>query len=43
MTLRAGKSAKVKVSLEIDAKKYAKTLDPTMERTQLDVPRAWVS
>lgn len=43
VTLRAGKSAKVKVSLEIDAKKYAKTLDPTMERTQLDVPRAWVA
>lgn len=43
VTLRAGKSAKIKVTLQIDAKKYAKTMDPTMDRTQQGVPRAWVS
>ena len=43
VTLRAGKSTKIKVTLEIDTKKYAKTMDPTMDRTQLGLPRAWVS
>ncbi|TYC60066.1 subtilase, partial [Marinobacter sp. BW6] len=43
VTLKAGKSTKIKVTLEIDAKKYAKTMDPTMDRTQLGLPRAWVS
>lgn len=43
VTVKAGKSSKVKVTLEIDTKKFAKTLDPTMERDQLGVPRAWVS
>lgn len=43
VTLKAGKSAKLKVKLEIDAKKFAKTMDPTMERDQLGLPRAWAS
>ena len=43
VTVKAGKSAKVKVTLSINAKKFAKTLDPTMDRDQLGVPRAWVS
>ena len=43
VTLRAGASTKVKVTLDIDARKYAKTIDPTMDRTQLGLPRAWVA
>ncbi|MGL3807581.1 S8 family serine peptidase [Paeniglutamicibacter sp. R2-26] len=43
VTLKAGKSTKIKVTLNIDSRKFAKTLDPTMDRTQLGVPRAWVS
>lgn len=43
VTLKAGKSTKVKVTLNVDARKYAKTIDPTMEREQLGLPRAWVA
>ncbi|MGR6902227.1 S8 family serine peptidase [Glutamicibacter sp. BSL13] len=38
-----GKSAKVNVTLRIDPRKFSKTMDPTMERTQSGLARAWVS
>ena len=43
VTLAAGASTQVKVTLDVDARKYAKTIDPTMDRTQLGLPRAWVA
>ncbi|GAA4366796.1 S8 family serine peptidase [Paeniglutamicibacter cryotolerans] len=43
VTVLPGGKAKVKVTLRVDPKKFAKTLDPTMDREQLGVPRAWVS
>ncbi|MFL4474265.1 S8 family serine peptidase [Paeniglutamicibacter sp. MACA_103] len=43
VTLKAGASTQVKVTLNVDARKYAKTIDPTMDRVQLGLPRAWVA
>lgn len=43
VTLKAGASTKVNVTLNIDARKYAKTLDPTMDRAQQGLPRAWAA
>jgi subtilisin family serine protease len=41
--LAAGATTKVKVTLKVDANKYAKTIDPTMDTEQLGLPRAWVA
>ena len=35
-----GKSAKVNVTLRIDPRKFSKTMDPTMERTQSGLAQA---
>lgn len=43
VTLKPGKSTKVKVTLKVDPKKWVKTLDPTMESTQLGLQRSWVA
>ncbi|WP_054821006.1 hypothetical protein [Arthrobacter sp. JCM 19049] len=43
MRVAPGKSAKVNVTLRIDPRKFSKTMDPTMERTQSGLARAWVS
>ena len=43
VTLKPGTSTKVKVTLNVDARKYAKTMDPTMDREQQGLPRAWVA
>ncbi|MCW4465838.1 S8 family serine peptidase [Glutamicibacter sp. MNS18] len=39
----AGRSAKVKVTLNIDPRKFSKTLDPTMDAVQSGLARQWVS
>ncbi|HET8928841.1 MAG TPA: S8 family serine peptidase, partial [Microbacterium sp.] len=44
VTLRPGKSAKVKVTLTVQTKQLRKTLDPTMEAMSgIDVPRQYIS
>lgn len=43
VTVLPGGKARVKVTLSVDPKRLAKTLDPTMAREQLGLPRAWVS
>ena len=43
VTLKAGASTRVNVTLDVDAGKYAKTIDPTMDRVQQGLPRAWVA
>lgn len=39
----AGRSAQVKVTLKVDARKFSKTMDPTMDAVQSELERAWVS
>ncbi len=43
VTVPAGKTAQVKVTLKVDPKKWAKTMDPTMEATQSGLSRAWLA
>lgn len=43
VTVRPGKSQKVKVTLTVDPAKYAKSMDPTMDREQMGMPRQWVA
>lgn len=41
--LAPGAKTRVKVTLQVDPKKWVKTLDPTMETAQQGLARAWVS
>lgn len=43
ITVPAGSSAKLDITLKIDPKKWAKTIDPTMSRTHSGLARAWVA
>ncbi|HCJ53905.1 S8 family serine peptidase [Glutamicibacter arilaitensis] len=43
VTVPAGGSAKLNVTLSIDPQQWAKTLDPTMATTQSGLARAWVA
>ncbi|KSU65639.1 S8 family serine peptidase [Arthrobacter sp. NIO-1057] len=43
VTVKAGKSAQLTVTLKVDPKKWAKTIDPTMATTQSGLSRAWLA
>ncbi|WP_159613480.1 S8 family serine peptidase [Glutamicibacter sp. JC586] len=43
VTVAAGGTAELTVTLKVDPKKWAKTIDPTMETTQSGLARAWVA
>lgn len=43
VTVKAGTSAQLTVTLKIDPKKWAKTIDPTMATTQSGLSRAWLA
>src|SRR5690606_8440159 len=43
VTVPAGGSAKLNVTLKVDPKQWAKTIDPTMATSQSGLARAWVA
>ncbi|WP_345472592.1 S8 family serine peptidase [Glutamicibacter ectropisis] len=43
VTVKAGKSAQLTVTLKVDPKEWAKTIDPTMATTQSGLSRAWLA
>ena len=43
VTVKAGKSTQLTVTLKVDPKKWAKTIDPTMATTQSGLSRAWLA
>ena len=43
VTVAPGKSTKVKVTLQVDPKRWAKTMDPTMDAQQSGLDRAWLA
>ncbi|MGG5753696.1 S8 family serine peptidase [Zafaria sp. Z1313] len=43
VTVKAGKTAKFKITLTVDPARFAKTIDPTMERTQQGLNRQWLA
>lgn len=43
VTVPAGGSAKLNVTLKVDPKQWAKTIDPTMDTSQSGLARAWVA
>ncbi|WP_372698567.1 S8 family serine peptidase [Arthrobacter sp. JSM 101049] len=43
ISIRPGKSKQVKVTLTVDPKKFAKTMDPTMDKQQLGLDRQYLA
>lgn len=43
VTLKPGASQKIKVTLNVDPKKWVKTIDPTMDTQQSGLDRAWLA
>ncbi|MFJ2619869.1 S8 family serine peptidase [Glutamicibacter sp. NPDC087344] len=43
VSLAPGKTAKVKITLKVDPKRWAKSMDPTLDTAQSGLERAWVA